>query len=160
MTIDVNKKYFATIETGKGNIVIELFPKDAPVTVNNFVFLAREGFFDGTTFHRVLTNFVAQAGDPTGTSGGGPGYTFEDEKNDRKMVTGAVAMANSGPNTNGSQFFILLSPQHQLEGKHTIFGQVIEGMSVVAKLTNRDPINNPTTTVKGDTIIKVTISEE
>jgi len=160
MTIDVNKKYTATIQTDKGDIVIELLPKEAPITVNNFVFLARDGFFNGLTFHRVISNFVAQAGDPTGMSTGGPGYTIEDEKNSLKMDTGAVAMAKgNAPNTAGSQFFILLSPQHQMEGYYTIFGRVTKGMVVAASLTPRDPLKNPTVTTKGDLINKVTIEE-
>jgi cyclophilin family peptidyl-prolyl cis-trans isomerase len=160
MTIDVNKNYTATIETEIGDIVIELFPEEAPVTVNNFVFLAREGFYDGITFHRVIPNFAAQAGDPTATGSGGPGYTFDDEINDRKMVTGMVAMANMGANTNGSQFFITLAPQHHLEGHHTIFGEVTDGMAVVARLKHRDPITSPTTVVQGDKIITIKITEE
>ncbi len=157
MTIDVSHKYTATISTEKGDIVVELFAKEAPKTVNNFVSLARDGFYDGTTFHRVIPNFMAQGGDPTGTGSGGPGYTFEDEISDKKHVTGALSMANSGPNTNGSQFFITYSPQHHLDGKHSVFGQVIEGMNVLNKLTPRDPVKNPST--MGDKIIKITISE-
>lgn len=158
MIIDLSKKYIATIVTEKGDIVIELFTRDAPKTVNNFVFLAREGFYDGTTFHRVIPNFMAQGGDPTGTGAGGPGYQFEDEINNRKHVTGAVSMANSGPNTNGSQFFITYSPQHHLDGKHTVFGQVIQGMNVLNRLTPRDPIKDIGTT--GDKIITIKISEQ
>lgn len=157
MTIDLNKQYTATIETEKGNIVLELFVQDAPRTVNNFVFLAREGFYNGTTFHRVIPGFMAQGGDPTGTGTGGPGYAFEDEFSERTHTAGALSMANSGPNTNGSQFFITYTPQPQLDGRHTVFGQVIEGTDVLDKLTPRDPSRNPS--FEGDTIVGVTISE-
>jgi peptidyl-prolyl cis-trans isomerase B (cyclophilin B) len=158
MTIDVNKQYTATVETEKGEIVIELFAKDAPKTVNNFVFLSREGFYDGTRFHRVLPGFMAQGGDPTGTGAGGPGYTFEDEINQHKHETGVLSMANRGANTNGSQFFITYSPQPHLNGHHTVFGKVIKGMDVANKLTPRDPSQNPN--FKGDSIIKITIQEQ
>jgi cyclophilin family peptidyl-prolyl cis-trans isomerase len=158
MTIDVNKKYIANIQTAKGNIVVELSAKDAPVTVNNFVFLAREGFYDNTTFFYVVPGYIAQAGDPTGTGNGGPGYTFPDEKNSLTHVTGVISMANRGqPDTNGSQFFITYSPQHQLDGTHTVFGKVTEGMNIAVKLTTRDPAQSPQ--YKGDAIIKITISE-
>ena len=158
MTIDVNKEYIATITTRHGDIVIELFPEDAPVTVNNFVYLAREGFYDGTTFHRVIPGFMAQGGDPTGTGSGGPGYKFKDEISNRKHKTGAVSMANSGANTNGSQFFICYAPQPHLNGMHTIFGQVIEGMDVANRLTPRDPTQKPD--FQGDLIEKITIEEK
>lgn len=138
MIIDVNKKYVATIKTAKGDIVCELYPKDAPVTVNNFVSLARKGFYNGVTFHRVIPGFMAQGGDPTGTGRGGPGYKFQDEFSQRTHVTGALSMANSGPNTNGSQFFICYAPQPHLNGKHTVFGQCIQGMDVLNKLVNGD----------------------
>ena len=140
MIIDKNKQYTATIETAKGNLVLELFARDVPVTVNNFVFLARDGFYDGTYFHRVIPGFVAQGGDPTGTGGGGPGYKFEDEFTSHKHVTGALSMANSGSNTNGSQFFICYAPQPHLDGKHSVFGQLVQGMDVMEKLTNGDVI--------------------
>ena len=156
MMIDVNKKYTATIETEKGDIVIELFAEDAPKTVNNFVFLSREGFYNGTTFHRVIPGFMAQGGDPTGTGTGGPGYTFEDEFSQHRHGTGVISMANSGPNTNGSQFFITYAPQPHLDGKHTVFGQVTKGMDVLNKLTPKDPMDLST---KGDVIIKITIKE-
>ena len=156
MMIDLNKKYTATIETEKGDIVVELFAKDAPKTVNNFVFLAREGFYNGTTFHRVIPGFMAQGGDPTGTGTGGPGYKFEDEFSQRRHGTGALSMANSGPNTNGSQFFITYAPQPGLDGKHTVFGQVITGMDVLNRITPKDPMDLAT---KGDVIIKITINE-
>ena len=148
MIIDVNKKYTATIKTAKGDLVLELYPKDAPVTVNNFVSLARKGFYNGVTFHRVIPGFMAQGGDPTGTGAGGPGYKFQDEFSSRTHVTGALSMANSGPNTNGSQFFICYAPQPHLNGKHTVFGQLTQGMDVLTKLVN------------GDKMIEVTISEQ
>jgi len=157
MDIDVNKQYTATIETKKGDMVIELFATDAPKTVNNFVFLAREGFYNGTTFHRVIPDFMAQGGDPTGTGSGGPGYTFEDEFSQRIHTAGALSMANRGANTNGSQFFITYAPQPHLDGRHTVFGQVIQGIDVLDKLTPRDPSGNPSSA--GDTIIRITISE-
>lgn len=158
MTIDVNKIYIATVTTEKGAIKIELFAKDAPKTVNNFVYLARKGFYDNTTFHRVIPGFMVQGGDPTGTGTGGPGYKFEDEINDHTHATGVISMANSGPNTNGSQFFITYAPQPHLNGKHTVFGKVIEGMDVLNRLTPRDPTANPN--FKGDTLISVTIEEK
>ena len=140
MTIDPNKHYTAIIETEKGNLVLELFAADVPVTVNNFVFLAREGFYDNTTFHRVIADFMAQGGDPTGTGAGGPGYKFDDEFTSHSHVTGALSMANAGANTNGSQFFICYSPQHHLDGHHSVFGQLIEGMDVLLQIKNGDVI--------------------
>lgn len=140
MTIDPQKTYTATIETVRGDMVCELFAADAPVTVNNFVFLSREGFYDGVTFHRVVPNFVIQGGCPLGTGGGNPGYRFEDEFSSRLHGTGALSMANSGPNTNGSQFFITFSPQPHLDGKHSVFGQLIEGMDVMLKIREGDVI--------------------
>ena len=157
MMIDVNKRYIAIIETEKGKITAELFAADAPKTVNNFVFLASEGFYDGTTFHRVIPGFMAQGGDPTGTGAGGPGYKFEDEFSERGHTTGALSMANSGPNTNGSQFFICYAPQPMLDGRHSVFGQVIEGMNILNRLTPRDPNTMPQ--FKGDTIITIIIEE-
>jgi peptidyl-prolyl cis-trans isomerase B (cyclophilin B) len=141
MTIDPNKVYLATLRTAKGDIKIELFAARAPKTVNNFIFLAEEGFYDNTTFHRVLSDFMAQGGDPTGTGAGGPGYTFEDEIVHGLVFdqAGMLAMANSGPDTNGSQFFITYGATPWLNGFHTIFGLVIEGMDVVEALTLRDP---------------------
>jgi peptidyl-prolyl cis-trans isomerase B (cyclophilin B) len=149
MKIDVKKKYTATIETNKGNIELELYPQHAPKTVNNFVFLAREGFYDGVTFHRVISNFMIQGGDPTGTGRGGPGYSFEDETkgNPLKHDTGVISMANAGPNTNGSQFFITHSPQPHLNGHHTVFGKVVKGQDVVNAIS------------QGDQILKVEIKE-
>jgi len=160
MTIDVTKQYFATVKLEKGGeFVIQLYPDKAPVTVNNFVFLAREGYYDGTTFHRVLPNFMAQGGDPTGTGGGGPGYMFENEYSDLTFdKPGVVAMANAGPDTNGSQFFVTFSPQEYLNGGYTIFGQVIEGMDVVLNITLRDPQQNPN--FEGDVIESITIMEK
>ena len=158
MTIDTSKRYIATIETDKGDLVIELFAKDVPVTVNNFVFLAREGFYDGSTFHRVIPGFMVQGGDPTGTGMGNPGYKFADEFSQHQHVAGALSMANAGPNTNGCQFFITYAPQHALDGKHAVFGRLIEGMDVLKKLTPRDPNQNPKFT--GDKIIRITIEEK
>ena len=148
MTIDPKKNYTATMETSKGTIEIELFAKDAPKTVNNFVFLAREGFYDGVTFHRVISNFMIQGGDPTGSGRGGPGYKFEDEtrNNPNKHGTGSLSMANAGPNTNGSQFFITHSPQPHLDGKHTVFGKVTSGMDVVNAIRQGDVITSVTIT--------------
>jgi len=159
MTIDTSKQYFATVKMEKGGqFVIQLYPDKAPITVNNFVFLAREGFYDGTTFHRVLPNFMAQGGDPTGTGGGGPGYEFENEYSDLTFDRpGVVAMANAGVDTNGSQFFVTFSPQAYLNGGYTIFGQVVEGMDVVMNITLRDPQQNPSYT--GDVIKSITIDE-
>jgi len=160
MTIDVGKEYFATVKLAKGGeFVIQLYPDKAPITVNNFVFLAREGYYDGTTFHRVLPDFMAQGGDPTGTGGGDPGYKFEDEPNDLSFdKAGILAMANSGPNTNGSQFFITYVPTPWLTGLHTIFGQVIEGMDVVMAIRERDPQMAPD--FVGDAIESITIEEK
>ena len=122
----------ATLHTNHGPIAVELFDDDAPKTVENFTKLARDGFYDGVVFHRVIPDFMIQGGDPTGTGSGGPGYTFEDEFNDNKIVRGALAMANAGPNTNGSQFFIVTTEAASwLDGKHTVFGRVTDGMDVV-----------------------------
>jgi cyclophilin family peptidyl-prolyl cis-trans isomerase len=127
----------ATLHTNKGDITVELYPDEAPKTVENFVKLAREGFYDGVVFHRVIPDFMIQGGDPTGTGRGGPGYTFEDEFNDHKVDRGALAMANAGPNTNGSQFFIVTTDAAPwLDGKHTVFGEVTGGMEVVDKIEN------------------------
>ncbi len=158
MSIDPNKKYTATLHTEKGNITIELFAADAPKTVNNFVYLAREGFYDGTVFHRVIPGFMAQGGDPTGTGTGGPGYKFADEFSNKKHLAGVISMANAGPNTNGSQFFITYGPTPHLDGKHSVFGRVIGGMAALEKLTQRNPAES--STFKGDRLIKVTITEE
>ncbi|MDP2916957.1 MAG: peptidylprolyl isomerase [Dehalococcoidia bacterium] len=144
MVIDANKQYKAIIETDKGNLVLELFARDAPETVNNFVFLVREGFYDGTTFHRIIPDFMAQGGDPTGTGTGGPGYRFADEFSSRKHVAGTLSMANAGPNTNGSQLFITYVPTSYLDGKHSVFGQLIQGMDVLKMLKNGDRMKRVT----------------
>ena len=146
MAIDTNKSYTATFDTSRGKIVTELYPKDAPNTVNNFVFLAREGFYNGTQFHRVIADFMIQGGDPTGTGRGGPGYKFEDElkNNPRKHNVGSLSMANAGPNTNGSQFFITHIATDWLNGKHTVFGQVISGQDVVNAVQQGDTLNGVT----------------
>jgi len=157
MTIDISKQYTAIIETEKGNLLLELFAKDVPKTVNNFVFLARDGFYDGSTFHRVIPGFMAQGGDPTGTGSGGPGYRFEDEFTTHKHEVGALSMANAGPDTNGSQFFITYVPVYQLDGKHSVFGQLTEGMDVLKALTARDPSTNPQ--FEGDRILRISIVE-
>ena len=160
MAIDANKKYFATVEMEKGGeFVIELYADKAPITVNSFVFLAREGFFNGVTFHRVLDGFMAQGGDPTGTGSGGPGYQFVNEDSDLLFdKEGVVAMANAGRDTNGSQFFITFASADFLNGGYTIFGQVVAGMDVVNGITRRDPNANPNFT--GDVIKTITITEE
>jgi peptidyl-prolyl cis-trans isomerase B (cyclophilin B) len=125
----------ATLNTNHGAIEVELFDDDAPKTVQNFVKLARDGFYDGVIFHRIIRDFMIQGGDPTGTGRGGPGYTFDDEFNDHKVVRGALAMANAGPNTNGSQFFIVTTESAPwLDGKHTVFGRVTSGMDVVDEI--------------------------
>lgn len=147
MQIDVTKTYRVTMETSKGTIELELYPRYAPMTVNNFVFLANQGFYDGVVFHRVIKDFVIQGGDPTGTGTGGPGYRFRDETMGNPLTheRGVISMANAGPNTNGSQFFIVYAPQPHLNGRHTVFGRVISGMDEVC-----DKI------VQGDRMIKVT----
>ena len=159
MSIDPAKVYYATLKTEKGDIRVQLFADRTPLTVNNFVFLAREGFYDNTTFHRVLADFMAQVGDPTGTGAGGPGYQFRDEfvpglGFDRPYL---LAMANSGPGTNGSQFFITFAPTDWLNNLHTIFGEVVSGQEVLAQISLRDPNSNPAT--PGDALLTVTIEE-
>ena len=141
MVIDPKKKYRATIATPIGNIVIDLFADKAPKTVNNFVFLAREGYYDGVTFHRVIKGFMAQGGDPTGSGRGGPGYVFADEFHPqlRHDAPGILSMANAGPGTNGSQFFITHGPTPHLDNRHTVFGRVVEGLDVVLAIPERDP---------------------
>ena len=158
MTIDPNVEYHAVFKTEKGDMRVKLFAEEAPVTVNNFVFLARDGFYNDTHFHRVLQDFMAQGGDPTNTGAGGPGYQFQDEiaaslQFDR---AGLLAMANAGPNTNGSQFFITFAETPWLNGNHTIFGEVVEGMDVLFSLSLRDPMaaNSP-----GDRLETVEIEE-
>lgn len=161
MAIDMIKQYTATVKTTKGDIVIELYADKAPLAVNSFIFLARNGWFNGVTFHRVIPGFVAQAGDPSGTGYGGPGYAFKNEiapglKFDRE---GVVGMASAGPDSNGSQFFITLGPAPNLDGSYTIFGQVISGMDVVKSLTPRDT-SKTTDLPPGDVITSVTITEK
>ena len=140
MKIDSKKQYLVKMETDKGTIELELYPQYAPLTVNNFVFLAREGYYDGVTFHRVIANFMIQGGDPTGTGRGGPGYNFADEfsGNPLKHETGSLSMANAGPGTNGSQFFITHAPQPHLNGHHTVFGKVVKGQDVVNAIRQGD----------------------
>ena len=161
MVIDPLKNYSAILHTENGDITIELYAEDAPLAVNNFVFLANEGWYDGVTFHRVLPGFVAQAGDPTGTGLGGPGYAFENEISDDLSFdrAGVVGMANAGPDTNGSQFYISLAPVPHLDGGYTIFGQVIAGMDVVESITPRDP-QQGSSLPPGDKIVSVTIVEK
>jgi len=162
MAIDANKSYTAHINTVKGIIDVQLLPKDAPIAVNSFVFLARQHYFDGVTFHRVLPGFVAQGGDPTGTGTGGPGYTFDNETTTglKFDAAGVVAMANTGqPNSNGSQFFITYAAQPGLDGGYTIFGRVTNGMDVAQALTPRDPSTNPNAPA-GDKINTITIDEQ
>jgi peptidyl-prolyl cis-trans isomerase B (cyclophilin B) len=148
--IDPKKTYLVAMQTNKGTIGLELYPQYAPNTVNNFVFLAREGFYNGVKFHRVISDFMIQGGDPTGTGRGGPGYKFADElvNNPLKHETGVISMANTGPNTNGSQFFITHSPQPHLNGKHTVFGKVVEGQQIVNAIR------------QDDTMTKVIITEK
>src|SRR5258705_1860372 len=158
MSIDPKKKYTATIETEKGKIVIDLFADKTPRTVNNFVFLAREGFYDGTIFHRVIPDFMAQGGDPTGTGRGGPGYRFGDEFHPslKHNKAGILSMANAGPGTNGSQFFLTHVPTPHLDGKHSVFGEVVGGMDVLMSIPPRDPQRPEAPGVK---IVKITIEE-
>ncbi|MBN1667909.1 MAG: peptidylprolyl isomerase [Anaerolineales bacterium] len=148
LQIDVAKTYQVTMETNKGTIVLELYPEHAPMTVNNFVFLTKEGFYDGVSFHRVISNFVIQGGDPTGTGTGGPGYKFADETlgNPLKHAKHVISMANAGPNTNGSQFFITHAPQSHLDGRHTVFGKVVEGHDVVDAIRQGDKMTTVTVT--------------
>lgn len=159
MAIDSSKKYAAILNTDKGEITLELFADKAPNTVNNFVFLAREGFYDGTFFHRVIQSFMVQGGDPTGTGSGGPGYRFEDEFHPdlRHDKQGVLSMANAGPGTNGSQFFITHVATPHLNDKHTVFGQVVGGMDEFMSIPERDPSNMDSPSV---TLISVTIQEE
>jgi cyclophilin family peptidyl-prolyl cis-trans isomerase len=158
MAIDVKRKYQATLHTEKGDIVLELFADKTPNTVNNFVFLSREGFYDGVIFHRVIADFMAQCGDPTGTGRGGPGYTFADEINPslKHNKPGILSMANAGPATNGSQFFITHVPTPWLDGKHTVFGQVTGGMDILMAIPPRDPARPE---YPGITLNKVTVTE-
>jgi peptidyl-prolyl cis-trans isomerase B (cyclophilin B) len=150
MQIDPKTTYRITIETNRGNMELELYPEYAPKTVNNFVFLAQEGFYDGVTFHRVISDFMIQGGDPTGTGRGGPGYKFEDEvaENPLRHKTGVISMANAGPNTNGSQFFITHSPQPHLDGKHTVFGKLVKGQEILNAIQ------------QGDKMLKVMVGDD
>lgn len=149
MSIDPAKQYTATFKTSRGEIVCELFAKDKPMTVNNFVFLAKDGFYDGTTFHRVISDFMIQGGCPQGTGDGGPGYKFEDEIKGKtnKHKVGSLSMANAGPNTNGSQFFITHVATEYLDPKHTVFGQVTKGQDIVDSVK------------QGDKLVSLTITE-
>jgi peptidylprolyl isomerase len=161
MTIDPAKSYTATITTPRGDFMVKLRPDLAPQTVNSFVFLAKAGFFNGLTWHRVLANFMAQGGDPTGTGGGGPGYTVPDEFTDKVKFDkpGIMAMANTGqPNSGGSQFFVTTAPADYLDGKYTIFGEVTQGQDIVNAIPLRDPEQNPST--PGEQIVKITIDEK
>jgi peptidylprolyl isomerase len=159
MIIDTDKSYTATIEMAAGNITLELYAKDVPNTVNNFVFLALQKYYDGVTFHRVIPGFVAQGGDPMGTGMGGPGYGIATEVTSHKHVTGAISMAHSSlPDSNGSQFFICYKKLSDLDGGYSVFGQVTSGMEIVNAITPRDPDTSPNFT--GDKIIKVTITEK
>ena len=159
MVIDPTKRYVATISTDEGDIVAELFADKAPQTVNNFVYLARDGYYDGVTFHRVIKGFMAQGGDPTGSGRGGPGYKFADEFHAslRHDQPGILSMANAGPNTNGSQFFITYRETAHLDGKHAVFGRVVEGMDVLEAIPERDPMRASEPGVAMNT---VTIVEE
>ncbi len=157
--LDLTKRYTAALETEKGDIVVELFAEEVPNTVNNFVFLAREGFYDNTTFHRVINDFMAQTGDPTGTGRGGPGYRFADEFHPslRHDGPGVLSMANSGSNTNGSQFFITFVSTAWLDNRHAVFGKVTEGLDVLNSISVRDPM---TARTPGVLINTITISEQ
>ena len=157
-SLDASKQYTARIKTERGDIVVDLFAGNAPLTVENFVNLARAGFYDGTTFHRVIPGFMAQGGDPTGTGRGGPGYQFADEFNSelRHSGPGVLSMANAGPNTNGSQFFITLAATPHLDGRHSVFGQVSGGMDVLRAIRERDPGRD---TQPGDQIETIEIEE-
>jgi cyclophilin family peptidyl-prolyl cis-trans isomerase len=158
VTVDPKKKYTATLTTSKGVIVIELFASKAPITVNNFVFLARDGYYNGTSFHRVIKDFMVQGGDPTGTGRGGPGYQFKDEFHPslKHDGPGILSMANAGPATNGSQFFITHVPTPHLDGRHSVFGKVTSGMDVVNAIPERDPMR---AREPGETLISIEIEE-
>jgi cyclophilin family peptidyl-prolyl cis-trans isomerase len=160
MSIDPNRRYHAIFHTSRGDFTVELFAQQAPVTVNNFVFLARDGFYNNTTFHRVIRGFMAQGGDPQGTGTGGPGYQFNDERGALALKhdsTGILSMANAGPNTNGSQFFITFGPTPHLNGKHAVFGRVVSGMDVVNSIRERDPQRDRQ---PGDEIYSIEIAEQ
>jgi len=163
MQIDANKSYRAVLHTTEGDMTVELFPKDVPTTVNNFVFLAREGYYENVPFHRIIKNFMVQTGDPTGTGRGGPGYRFADEPVTRPYVRGTLAMANAGPNTNGSQFFIV-HKDYPLPPNYTIFGQVVEGLDTLDAIANT-PVRQgseptPSVPTKDVRITSVEIIEE
>lgn len=159
MTIDPNKTYYATFNTARGPIKVKLFAKEAPITVNNFVTLAKDGFYDGTTFHRVIPGFMAQGGDPTGSGMGGPGYKIKDEFHPQRRHTkaGILSMANAGPNTGGSQFFITYGPTPHLDNRHAVFGEVVEGLENATAISERDPQRSRQ---PGDTLESVVITEE
>lgn len=148
MSIDATKTYSAKLDTTQGEIVVALHAKDAPITVNNFVFLAQDGFYDGTVFHRVIPNFMVQGGDPAGTGRGGPGYQFGDETkgNPNRHERGVLSMANAGPGTNGSQFFLTHVPCDWLDGKHTVFGKVMSGQEVIDAIKQGDTLKSVTIT--------------
>lgn len=158
MKIDPKKEYMAQIDTDKGIIEIKLFALKVPRTVNNFVFLANDGYYNDTIFHRVISDFMAQAGDPTGTGRGGPGYSFKDEfdKSLKHDKPGVLSMANAGPNTNGSQFFITHVPTPWLDGKHSVFGEVVKGMDVLLSIPERDPsrVDAPAVKIKSIKIVE------
>jgi cyclophilin family peptidyl-prolyl cis-trans isomerase len=157
--LDTSKTYTATLTTSRGDIVIRLHAREAPLTVENFVNLARAGYYDNTTFHRVIPGFMCQAGDPTGTGRGGPGYKFKDEFHAslRHDGAGVLSMANAGPGTNGSQFFITHDATPHLDGKHTVFGRVVKGLDVMKAMSPRDPARD---SKPGDTIKSVVIEEK
>jgi len=157
-TLDLARTYHARIKTERGDITCELFAADAPLTVENLVNLARAGYYDGTTFHRVIPGFMAQGGDPTGTGSGGPGYNFKDEVSARRRHDGpgVLSMANAGPGTNGSQFFITLAATPHLDGRHSVFGKVTEGMDALLAIRERDPMRDPK---PGDRIETIEITE-
>ena len=156
--LDLSKSYSARFKTERGEIVCQLFAADAPMTVENFVNLARADFYDGTAFHRVIANFMAQGGDPTGTGTGGPGYSFRDELSVRRRHDGpgVLSMANAGPNTNGSQFFLTFAATPHLDGRHTVFGRLTSGMDVLRSIRERDPMRDPK---PGDRIETIEIEE-
>lgn len=157
-TLDLTKSYGATFRTERGDFTVTLYAAEAPLTVENFISLARSGYYDGTTFHRVIPGFMAQGGDPTGTGRGGPGYTFRDEFSParRHDAPGVLSMANAGPGTNGSQFFITFAPTPHLDNRHTVFGRVTDGMDVVMAIRERDPDSDPNL---GDRIETIEITE-
>jgi cyclophilin family peptidyl-prolyl cis-trans isomerase len=156
--LDLSKSYSARFKTERGEIVCDLFAADAPMTVENFINLARAGFYDGTTFHRVIPGFMAQGGDPTGTGTGGPGYSFGDELSPKRSHDGpgVLSMANAGPNTNGSQFFLTFAATPHLDGRHTVFGRVTSGMDVLRSIRERDPMRGQK---PGDRIETIVIEE-